>query len=370
MNKSELNQVKKHFKLDDSYLKIREICEFYVNSGKQILARQCEHFSMMNEEKQELFVKNFKKLLSGQMDSNLFELEFQKGAKAQSEFIEIIDSDTLEEDFSGLLDKILTNNDFGMDIMATFTRAEIYMGGKKKQKGTNSTVSNDYTLTFIMCSINKVDTPKRALAFDSTQKEFKTELPMNRVVNINSPITGFMFPSFTESSANVNNVLYYTKKKNEPMLMFVENVLECEMQATVKDDVERFQAVLKEVIGNEIGSETLSRLYENMFQEINHDPESTLGIQDIERILGNSGINDVSRVVSAFDTIVNKHYRFKTENLLPANGILKLDFNPGTLSLGFPDLKNLKQIEQYGERILSLNLAAAPICQGFNLAAD
>ncbi|MEM1506513.1 DUF4317 family protein, partial [Domibacillus sp. 8LH] len=65
-----------------------------------------------------------------------------------------------------------------------------------------------YSNKFILCSMNKTQDPKKELLFDYVEKEFKYNIVVDPVINLKAPISGFLFPTFTENAADVNHVLY------------------------------------------------------------------------------------------------------------------------------------------------------------------
>ena len=77
MNKSDLAGIRKEFKLENELLKVGQIYSVYLKKDNQaIIHSQLEYFDRMDNEKQELYLKNFKKILSGALDTRLFELDF------------------------------------------------------------------------------------------------------------------------------------------------------------------------------------------------------------------------------------------------------------------------------------------------------
>ena len=165
-----------------------------------------------------------------------------------------------------------------------------------------------------MCSVNKTDQPKKALLFDYIEKEFKPNNAVDPIINLTSPLSGFMFPTFSENSADVNHILYCSGKVNQPDITFIEEVLHCEDIITAVEDKDSFELILKTVIGDEVDSKVISSVYEEidkLVQENNEDDESEiespmLDYRDVERILTVSGVEnvDTARVEHAFKAVV------------------------------------------------------------------
>src|SRR5690625_8053281 len=73
-----------------------------------------------------------------------------------------------------------------------------------------------YTHKFILCSLNKTTQPKKELVFDYIEKAFKANSEVDPIINLTTPLTGFLFPAFTDNAADVNHILYNAGKANEP----------------------------------------------------------------------------------------------------------------------------------------------------------
>jgi hypothetical protein len=61
-----------------------------------------------------------------------------------------------------------------------------------------------------------------------------------------------LFPAFTDHSVDVNHILYYAGKVNQPNGTFIEDVLNYEDIITAQENKESFDQILKEVIGEEV----------------------------------------------------------------------------------------------------------------------
>lgn len=91
--------------------------------------------------------------------------------------------------------------------------------------------------------------------FDYIEKEFKSYNVFDPIINLDSPLTGFLFPALNDNAADVNHILYYTGKANQPDYKFMEEVLNCEEIITAQEDKDCFDFILKEVIGDQVDSQ-------------------------------------------------------------------------------------------------------------------
>ena len=125
-----------------------------------------------------------------------------------------------------------------------------------------------------LCSLNKTDQPKKALLFDYIEKEFKSNNAFDPIINLTSPLSGFLFPAFNDNSADVNHILYCAGKANQPNGTFIEEVLNCEEIITAEEDKDSFEQILKNVMGEEVDSRVISNVYEEIDKMVQENEES------------------------------------------------------------------------------------------------
>ena len=298
MNKKDIANIRKQFKLNNDLMKIREIFNVYVKKESgEIYHHVSQPFQMLEQEAQELFLANFKKVLTGHLDAKLFELKFQRDVEDSTQTIlfEGLQAETTEdwkEYMLQIVGKMFANTVYEFDTVVTFIRGEYRKPTRKRDPESEEGGDDEvYSSQFILCSLNKIDQPKKALLFDYIEKEFKPNNAVDPIINLASPLSGFLFPAFNDNSADVNHILYCAGKANQPDCSFIEEVLNCEEIITAAEDKDSFEQILKKVMGDEVDSRVISNVYEEidkMVQENEEDEESEppmLDYRDIERIL-------------------------------------------------------------------------------------
>src|SRR5690625_5733100 len=74
--------------MNNDLLTINDIFNVYImKESSEIYHHQSIAFDLLEEEQKELFMDNFKKVLTGQLDQKLFELKFQHDAEDNSQLI-------------------------------------------------------------------------------------------------------------------------------------------------------------------------------------------------------------------------------------------------------------------------------------------
>lgn len=385
MNKKDIADIKKQFKVNNDLLKISDIFNVYIlKESSEIYHHESRPFEMLEEEQQDLFMANFKKVLTGQLDQKLFELKFQREVENSSQLIlhqGSLTNDTEEwkRHMLQLVEKMLEDKQYEHDIVITFIRGE-YLKPMKKINEETEESSRDtvYSHSFILCSINKTQEPKKELLFDYVEKEFKYNIVVDPVINLKAPIGGFLFPSFTDNQADVNHVLYSAGKPYELDYHFIENVLNAEEAMTAEEDKIVFEEVVKKVAGDQINTSTLANVYEeiNRVVEENEEPDAPkFDYRDVENVLTSSGIQDVDteKVESAFETVIDdKSYEMKATSIVPkySSKSIKVKTKAADLSVSPQDLRYVRQVHMNGKLYLMVEVEENTVIEGFEMIPE
>lgn len=385
MNKKDIANIRKQFKINNDLLKISDIFNVYImKESSDIYHYQSQPFGMLDQDQQELFLNNFKKLLAGQLDEKLFELKFQRDAANNSQLILhqgllSKDVDDWKEQMLQIVDKMLTSRQYEKDIVVTFIHGE-YLKPTKRRNEESETSERDtvYSHPFILCSINNTQEPKKELLFDYVEKEFKYNIVVDPIINLQSPMAGFLFPCFTDNAADVNHILYSAGKVHEPDYQFIEEVLNGEEIMTAQDDKIVFEEVIKDVTGDQLNTSTLSNVYEEINKiivENEEEEQPKLDSKDIEQVLKMSGLEDISseKIETAFKKIIDDDkYEIKANSILPkfTSKSIKIQTKIANISISPPDLKYVKQVELSGKRYLMIEVEENTVIEGFTMIPE
>ncbi|MEF7566142.1 DUF4317 domain-containing protein [Bacillus infantis] len=385
MNKKDIAQIRKQFKINNDLLKISDIFNVYImKDSSDIFHYQSQPFEMLDQEQQELFLHNFKKMLAGQLDEKLFELKFQRDADNSSQLI--LHQGLLSSDVEGwaeqmlkIVEKLLAVRQYEKDIVITFIRGEYYKPTKRRNdEAEESERDTVYSHPFILCSINNTQEPKKELLFDYVEKEFRYHFVMDPIINLNAPLSGFLFPCFTDNAADVNHVLYSAGKVHEPDHLFIEDVLNGEETMTAQDDKIVFEEIIKDVTGDQLSTSALSTVYEEinrMIVENEEEEPPKLDSKDLERVLKMSGFEDVDseKVESSYQKIIDDDkYEIKASSVLPkfTSKSIKISTKVANISISPPDLRYVKQIVVDGKRYLMIEVEEETVIEGFTMIPE
>lgn len=385
MNKKDIANIRKQFKINNDLLRITDMFNVYVmKESSDIFHYQSQPFGMLDQDQQELFLHNFKKLLAGNLDEKLFELRFQRDAENNSQLIlhkGLLSSEVEDwkEQMLQIVDKMLNSRQYDKDIVITFIRGE-YLKPKKRRSEESEESDRDtvFSHPFILCSINNTQEPKKELLFDYVEKEFKYNIVVDPIINLNAPMGGFLFPSFSDNSADVNHILYAAGKIHEPDYQFIEEVLNGEEMMTAQDDKIVFEEIIKDVTGDQLSTSTLSNVYEEINRMIVENEEEEvpkLDSKDVEKVLKMSGVEDISpeKVEFAFKKIIDDDkYELKASNILPkfTSKSIKISTKIANIAISPPDLRYVKQIEFSGKRYLMIEVEEDTVIEGFTMIPE
>jgi len=278
-----------------------------------------------------------------------------------------------------IVDKMLASRQYEKDIVITFIRGE-YLKPKKRRSEESEESDRDtvFSHPFILCSINNTQEPKKELLFDYVEKEFKYNIVVDPIINLNAPMGGFLFPSFSDNSADVNHILYAAGKIHEPDYQFIEEVLNGEEMMTAQDDKIVFEEIIKDVTGDQLSTSTLSNVYEEINRMIVENEEEEvpkLDSKDVEQVLKMSGVEDISpeKVEFAFKKIIDDDkYELKASNILPkfTSKSIKISTKIANIAISPPDLRYVKQIEFSGKRYLMIEVEEDTVIEGFTMIPE
>ncbi|MFG6121421.1 DUF4317 domain-containing protein [Thalassobacillus sp. B23F22_16] len=384
MDKKDVAGIRRQFKVENDLLKISDLFNVYImKETTEVFHHQSQPFEMLDRDQQELFMNNFKKVLTGQLDEKLFELKFKRDDDNNTQLIlhRGLLSSELEEWKAQMLqmtEKVIKDNPYEKDVVISFIRAE-YMKPMKRHNEEADESERDavYSHPFILCSINKTQEPKREWQFDYIEKEFKYNIEVDPVIDLNAPMAGFLFPCFTDNSADVNHILYSAGKANEPDYRFIEEVLNGEEIMTAKEDKAVFEEVIRDVVGDQLPPSTLATVYgeiNNVVEEHEEGETPKLDYNDVERVLTRSGAQvEAEKVKDAFQKITDDGaYELKASSIVPKykSKSIKINTKVANIAISPQDLQFVKQVNRQGKRYIMIEVEEDAEIEGFKMLPE
>ncbi|MCM3638751.1 DUF4317 domain-containing protein [Sporosarcina luteola] len=392
MNKKAIADFRKRFKLDTDLLRIIDIYNVYIRQeSNEIYHEVSQPFALLDREQQELFLSNFKKVLGGKLDAKLFEVKFRSQMEEEADHTQQVlyaglQSDNVEEwkaEMQKIAQKMIQDTQYEKDIVVTFIRGNYYRPTKRHSEEAEVADRDEvYKNPFILCSMNQTDLPKQSLVFDFNEKIFKSRITLDPVINLTSPIGGFLFPCFTDNAADVNHVLYAAGKVNKPNFHFIENVLDGEEIMTAEEDKVVFEEIVKSVVGDEMNTRTIASVYDEIQRMMEVDDEDeedesipTLDTKEVTRVLKASGVEDVDteKVEMAFRKVIDDDkYEMKASHIVPSytSKSIKIQTKVANIAISPQDLRFVRQVEVNGKTCILIEVEEDTMIEGFTLLSE
>ena len=292
-------------------------------------------------------------------------------------------ADDWKKEMQLIAEKMIEDVQYEKDLVITFIRGNYFKPTQKNLEEREMRETDEtYTTPFILCSMNHTELPKPSLVFDFLGREFKSSEMADPIVKLASPIGGFLFPCFTDNAADVNHILYAAGKANKPDYAFIENVLNGEEIMTAEDDKAVFEEIVKHVVGDEVHTQTLANVYDELHrmtlaEEEDEDEEyiPLLDPKEMERVLKASGVEnvDAEKVQEAYQTIVDdESYELNASHVVPnyTTKSIKISTKVANISISPQDLKYVKQVNHNDKRYLMIEVEEDTMVEGFTLLEE
>lgn len=300
MRKKDILELKKRFKKD--HCTFTKMCCCYVNGEKNILLKFRETFLNLEEDDYFKYLEIAKKVLSGTIENNILELNFELNEEhvneKQLEFMKLKNSqlkdDLLIDDF---YNSIINNYDYeGNFLILIFHDAYDII---TKTKDNAKLDESEEVYEYILCAICPVELSKAGLRYFEEENSIKSR---TRDWVVEAPSNGFVFPAFINRTTDVNSIMYYTKNAKDTHPELMENVLGCPSKQTNTEKKETFNDIIRDALGpDEKKSDhffmEIQESLNNKIEEhniIHEDSETPIFLTDevIQDILNESGVPD------------------------------------------------------------------------------
>lgn len=294
MNRKEISEIKKQF--TPSRCAITRICGCYVNGEKEKKAQIKEMFLTLPEEEMFKYFDIFRKTLSGTLGKNLVNMEFPMEAEdyggTQAFLMSLRESQLNDPNLlNEFYDKVIESYDNGEHYLILLIHSVYDVPGKTKD-GLEMDDASDEVYDHILCAICPVKLSKPGLSYQAELNEFHDRI---RDWIVDMPEVGFLFPAFNDRSADIHNILYYTKNPEDLRNSLVDQLLGCVLPLTAKNQKETFQTIIEDTLNGEADYDIVRSIHENlteMIEEKKEEPEPlVLDKTDIKNLLSASGIH-------------------------------------------------------------------------------
>lgn len=295
MNKKEVAEIKRLFTPDRT--PITRICGCYVDADKNQKTKMKEAFLSLPEEEMFKYFEILKKTLSGTIGRNLLDMEFplteEAGGGAQEYLMrlkksQLKDDELLDEFYDKIIENFLYPENYYIVIIHG-----AYDIPKKASDGIEMFDASDDVYEFLLCSICPVKLTKPGLCYNEDTNTIEERI---RDWFVEVPVTGFLFPAFTDRNTDIHSVLYYSKNPEELNADFARLLLGCELPLSASSQKETFNTLISETLQGECTYETVKTIHQelnDLLDERKDDPNPpALDKNDVKRLLLENGATE------------------------------------------------------------------------------
>lgn len=307
MIQSEINELKKQLKLDNTSVDI--ISYAYVDHEKNIINSDTQRLGVMSEEDGHKWLELFKKSLGGKIGKNQIEIPFANIDETSSDSAHSL---LLKVRESGLQQGVLRDALF-RHIIDNFTYAENFLIAAMHNcydipvKGTDklSMGESDEIYEYIAVAICPVKTEKAGLCFNESDGQITSK--QQRFV-VDAPISGFLFPAFNDRSADVHEMLFYTKKTDDVHKELQAAFSSTKPSMSAKEQQDAFDDILTGVIGDEPDFNVVKNIHESIATAVKEGKKEgdipEFNRKELKQIFKDAGVPDNN--LQKFDAVYDK----------------------------------------------------------------
>lgn len=293
MNKKETLEIRKLFTQESSCLS--RICGCYVDFNKEKVCSFQDAFLSLPKDEALKYYDLFKSTLSGTIGKQLLNMEFPTNQEFQGgtqEFLLQLRNSELKDDTlnQAFYDKVIQAFDYAENYYIILIYGAYDVPGRSTD-GAEMYDASEEVYPFLLCSICPVNRSKGGLSYLSESNCIGERV---RDWIVEAPMKGFLFPAFNDRSADIHNVLYYTKNPEDSHPELIEQVLGSVTPMSPVNQKETFQSILMNTLGEDADYEVVSNIHENlneMIAETKNNPDPlTLSKHEVKNLLEISGV--------------------------------------------------------------------------------
>ncbi|MDD3368789.1 MAG: DUF4317 domain-containing protein [Lachnospiraceae bacterium] len=298
VTKKDILELKRRFKKEECTFTKMTGC--YVDCNKNKVVKINETFLNLDDEEFFKYLEIAKKALSGTVGNNLLELDFPEeeelpGGK-QHFFMALRQSELKNDDLlDRFYDLIIENYGYvGNYLILLFHDAYDVI---TKTEDNLKLDESEEVYEYLLCAICPVCLTKPGLGYREDENRIG---PRIRDWVVGAPDSGFLFPSFSERSADIHTITYYVKDAKDSHPEFIADALGCGPKRTATEQKQVFQAFVKRALAPVVDDpddvlldiqESISNMVEEKEDIAELDaPDIPLSTDTFKEVLQESGV--------------------------------------------------------------------------------
>lgn len=277
MNKKETAEIKKNFSDKSGFFIMEKILTAFVDAEKNVRYNNVNSCLTMPAEEHDVYTETLKKVLNTNVGKAFVEYEFPNEAydegKPQNILYTLLKSELKDEQACENFVNHIAENFVYSGPYAVITAYCCYTI-RRKDKNDDFADGEDEIYRYLLTAICPVNTGSDGFVFDSFNNEIVKKLNTELIIS-KSASDGFLYPVFSNRSTDVNHVMYYSKKANDPNISMVEDVLGCTFVMSAENEKTSFQKILKNVVGDDLDYMLIKTVNEKIQEVVEENKNET-----------------------------------------------------------------------------------------------
>lgn len=295
MTKKDIMELKRRFKIDKATFDHISGC--YVNSDDQKVLTFSKSFLNLEENEIFKYLEIAKKTLSGKVNDNLILTDFNEtsGQDAKQAYMQLSSSSLDNEELlNRLYDHIIDTYDYvGNYLILLFhDNYDIIV----KTSDNDALDESEEVYSYIMCAICPVELSKPGLGYNASNNEIEA---IDRDWIVKAPAAGFVYPAFSDRTADREAMIFYTKNSKKPEKSLLVLSFGGNDQTTASEYRQTFESIVSDIIDNsDDGEENSTDVYMDIQEALegyineNDNADELASEADLRQIAKDAGVSD------------------------------------------------------------------------------
>jgi hypothetical protein len=298
-----------------------------VDTDKKVRVCKVTPYSEMISEELEIVREALKKVLSTSVGKSFVEYQIPQ-EQYEEDGVQPLLYSLVKEKFQdevaieNFVNRVAENVDYTPSFAIVSAHCTYTVKSKYKSDEFDEDNHTDYN--FMLTAFCQAELSDMGYVFSQGElfKKVNTEFVVSK-----SPTDGFLYPTFSDRSPDVNAIMYYTRNAKKPNLSIIEDILGCEFIMSAQAEKAEFQNILKTVVGEDLNYNVITTVNDKIKEIIDlnkHDTETTtIDKHRLKNILEEVGVEHEKLLAldTVYETAMDKNV-FTASNLVDSKTVI------------------------------------------------
>ena len=294
MNDKEIGEIRRRIKKDKCA--VPYIYGAFINEKKELVSTFRQNVAMLSADDANAIFKIMRKMFSGTLGKNLLDVSFSTEDVMSGEEHKMLmemrkqspESEPYIRSFFERTAETLSIQSSYIVLLAQDSY-DVPAYGADGEKADDSPEVFNYFFS-VICPIKE---SKAALGFIASENTFKA-LSANAIIS--APELGVAFPSFDDRSANIYNMLFYSKNTSDNHTEFITDFLKGSVPMPAQEQKDMFNSLLEETLSEDCRFDVAVAVRDAVCDEITENKNAgeedppTVSKKTVSRVLEKCGI--------------------------------------------------------------------------------